>query len=88
MWFKPDNWWKFIALAALLQSAFTIPWWIAFALFLPLGFVNYIVQWYIGEMKDRKDLIALEQEWNNRRNKFMRELRETIGIPNGQREEI
>jgi hypothetical protein len=47
---------------------------------LPLPFVWFIankyIMWKIGNWKDKKDLIALENELSNKRNKFCRELRE------------
>jgi hypothetical protein len=48
-----------------------------------IGAVCYVVgntflQWYIGTWKDKKDLIALEQEISNRRNLVFREMRKGI----------
>ena len=73
---KPENWYKLIAVAALFEAAWHIPWWVAVVLFIPLEVLNYILQWWIGEVKDRKDLIALEAEISNRRNMVYREIRE------------
>lgn len=46
---------------------------------IPAPFVLFVfnkyVMWRIGNWKDDKDLIALETEWGNRRNKVFREIR-------------
>lgn len=40
--------------------------------------LNFILQWRLGNWKDKKGLIPLEQELNNRRDLFCKELRQKM----------
>lgn len=43
-----------------------------------LWIINWIFQWYIGEWKDKKDLISLENETGNKRQKIYRKLEKSM----------
>lgn len=55
-------------------AVWNLPMWAIPAPFV-LFIVNKYIMWKIGNWKDDKDLIALETEWGNRRNKVYREIR-------------
>lgn len=63
------------AIMALVVNAFGLPYWAYFAYPALYGVYKY-VQWWVGNRIDAEDLIAINEEMTNRRNKVFREIRQ------------
>lgn len=63
------------AIMALIVNAFGLPYWAYFAYPALYGVYKY-VQWWVGNKIDKEDLIAMNEEIMNRRNKVFREIRQ------------